>query len=189
MSVRPEKTGITMASTASLPPTRDGTRVPALPPKYAIAEVERRWLVDLTAVGPLEGLPYREVEDLYIAETQLRLRKMKNGQGEVVRKLCKKYGKSSDLSEAVTNLYLSDAEYALLARLNGKAVFKRRYEISGGALDLYVSPSAFAVFEVEFHSESEAARYMPPAFVREEVTNNESYSGAALAARVARPSD
>jgi hypothetical protein len=166
-------------------PSRDGTDVHTVQPKYAIAEVERRWLVDLAAVGSLEGLPYREVEDLYIADTHLRLRKMKNDQGQVVLKLCKKYGKSSGLSEPITNLYLSQAEYALLAQLHGKAVCKRRYPFHGGALDVYLTPSTFAVFEVEFPSESEAAWYIPPTFAREEVTNNPLYSGAALASRMA----
>jgi CYTH domain-containing protein len=172
-----------MTPNTSPPPSRDASGVPPVQPKYAIAKVERRWLVDLAAIGSLEGLPYHEIEDLYIAETQLRLRKMKNAQGEVVLKLCKKYGKRSALSEPITNLYLSEPEYVLLTQLNGQVVRKRRYAFNGGALDVYANPCAVAVFEVEFQSESEAEKYIQPAFVREEVSNNASYNGAALASK------
>lgn len=151
-------------------------------PKYAIAEVERRWLVELSAVGPLEALAFREIEDLYLLGTGLRLRKVLQPSGGAVFKFCKKYGKTSLLSQPTTNLYLSEAEYNLLAQLSGRRVRKRRYAIAGGALDLY-DRGELAVFEVEFQSEAEAERYIPPSFVREEVTNNASYSGAALAVR------
>jgi CYTH domain-containing protein len=150
-------------------------------PKYAIAEVERRWLVELEAVGPLEAVAFREIEDLYLPGTGLRLRKIQEAPGKTAFKFCKKYGKVSTLSEPITNLYLSEAEYSLLAQLAGHVVRKRRYAIAGGALDLYCGRGTLAVFEAEFKSEAEAAAYIPPSFVREEVTSNASYSGAALA--------
>jgi CYTH domain-containing protein len=154
------------------------------PPKYALAEIERRWLVDLAGVGPLEGRPYHDIEDLYLNDSRLRLRKIRDTQEGVVFKFCKKYGKSSGYSEPITNLYLTEGEHRALSGLGGKAVRKRRYAIGGGALDLYGEGSeALAVFEVQFASEDEAGRYEPPPFVREEVTHEESYSGAALARR------
>jgi hypothetical protein len=154
------------------------------PPKYALAEIERRWLVDLAGVGPLEDLPYHDIEDLYLDDSRLRLRKIRDARGGEVFKFCKKYGKSSGCSEPITNLYLTEGEHRALSRLGGKAVRKRRYAIGGGALDLYEEgPGALAVFEVQFASEAEAGRYEPPPFVREEVTHEESYSGAALARR------
>ena len=151
-------------------------------PKHALLEIERRWRVDLQAAGPLDGLPFREIEDLYFPGSGLRLRKVLLPSGEAVFKFCKKYGKSSALAEPSTNLYLTEAEHGLLARLPGHAVRKRRYAIAGGALDLYRG-GQFAVFEIEFESEAEAAAYLPPEFVRDEVTGDPSYSGAALAAR------
>jgi CYTH domain-containing protein len=151
-------------------------------PKYAIAEIERRWLVELQAVGPLEDVPFRDIQDLYFPGTALRLRKVENPSGETVYKFCKKYGKASALSEPTTNLYLSEAEYRVLAQIAGWMACKRRYGIAGGALDLYAH-SEFAVFEVEFQSEAEAEQYAPPSFVREEVTNNTFYSWAELALR------
>lgn len=35
-------------------------------PKYSSIEIERRWLVDLAAVGNLADMPYREIEGLYV---------------------------------------------------------------------------------------------------------------------------
>jgi len=154
-------------------------------PKYAQVEVERRWLVELQAVGPLEALAFREIEDLYFPGTGLRLRKVHDASGEPVFKFCKKYGKSSVLSEPVTNLYLSEGEHTLLGNLGGKSVHKRRYAVAGGALDVYRGKEEFAVFEAEFGSEAEALAYIPPTFVRTEITDDTSYSGAALATRVA----
>lgn len=153
---------------------------PIAPPKYSIAEIERKWLVEPDALPSLEGQPYREIEDLYIAGTQLRLRRMESTDGQVVFKLCKKYGKTTALSEPITNLYLSEAEYRLLSGLAGNTVRKRRYSVAGGALDVYEG-GVITTFEVEFGSEAEAQRYVPPALVGREVTNLEAYSGAALA--------
>jgi CYTH domain-containing protein len=151
-------------------------------PKYAIPEIERRWLVELSELGPLDGRPCREIEDLYLTGTRLRLRKLTGADGESTFKFCKKYGKATALSEAITNLYLTEAEYQALSRLGGALVKKRRYAVDGGVLDVYAGPNAgFAVFEVEFDSEAEAASYTPPSFVRAEVTHETRYSGASLA--------
>ena len=121
----------------------------------------------------------------------MRLRKVTGADGELVFKLCKKYGKVTALSEPITNLYLTEAEYNALSQLSGAPVKKRRYAIGGGSLDLYVSPNTgLAVFEVEFETEEAAAGYTPPSFVRAEVTHESPYSGASLAwqqAQTSRP--
>lgn len=156
-------------------------------PKYSIIEVERRWLVAPSALSIVDGQPYRELEDLYVGKTQLRLRKVTSANGGVVFKLCKKYVKCSSLSQPTTNLYLSEVEYRTLAQLEGNAVRKRRYSVAGGSIDVYYGSPAVAVFEVEFESVREAELYIPPSFVGKEVTNDEAYSGAALASGVAQP--
>jgi CYTH domain-containing protein len=150
--------------------------------KYAISEIERRWLVDLEAVGDLIGYSCKELEDLYVGGTRLRLRKQSRD-GKCVYKLCKKYGKLTDLSEPITNLYLTEDEYSILSRLEGARVVKRRYGIAGGGLDVYPGEPPIAVFEVEFGSEQEAACFEPPSFVLREVTSDPAFSGSELAAR------
>lgn len=167
-------------------------RAGAAAPKYALLEIERRWLVEVEAreVAPLEGRPHREIDDLYIAGTRLRLRKVAGEGSEPVFKLGKKYGKATALAEPITNLYLTQAEYDALARLPGARVRKRRYALGGGSLDVYEGPHAgLAVFEVQFDSEEAAAAYTPPGFVRAEVTREPRYSGASLAGRTAGSPD
>jgi hypothetical protein len=59
-------------------------------PKYSRLEIERRWLVDASAVD-LANAEVCEIDDLYIANSHLRLRKI-SAPDVVVFKLCKKYG-------------------------------------------------------------------------------------------------
>ncbi len=150
-------------------------------PKYAKAEIERRWLVAATEVPNLDGQPYREIEDLYLAQTRLRLRKITVLGHEAQFKLCKKYGRNTPLTEPVTNLYLTEAEHQVLCELPGWLVQKKRYAMCGGSLDVYSRGEV--IFEVEFESQAEALAYIPPPFASHEVTNDESYSGATLAER------
>ena len=149
-------------------------------PKYALAEYERRWRVDLHAMGSVASLPFREIEDVYLRDTRLRLRKVSSAEG-VVFKLGKKYGKPPDGAEPITNIYLTEVEYAVLSRLPGYAVSKRRYCVGEAALDVYQAPVSLVIFEREFASAAEAAAYAPPPFAIEEVTHRPEYSGFALA--------
>jgi CYTH domain-containing protein len=149
-------------------------------PKYSLMEIERRWLVDLSAID-LEAVSFREIDDLYIGASRLRLRKVV-GPGTVAFKLGKKYGKRSSLSEPITNLYLTESEYRQFADLPGLRVTKRRYAIARGSLDVYIAPnSGLGVFEIEFESERAAQEFSPPPFVTREVTNDAEFTGASLA--------
>jgi CYTH domain-containing protein len=151
-------------------------------PKYAAVEIERRWLVDLAAVGDVASTPFREIEDLYVVDTRMRLRRVTDQSGATVFKFGKKYGKFAAEAEAVTNLYLTDAEYRRLSALPGNRTVKRRYSVAGGALDVYQSPRAgFAVFEIEFADVESAQAYEPPAFVSREITTESSFSGVSVA--------
>ena len=151
-------------------------------PKYSAIEIERRWLADLAAVGDLSSAAFREIEDLYISGSRLRVRKVSDPNGGVSFKFGKKYGKRSSASEAVTNVYLSEAEYRLLAALPGLVALKRRYNVAGGALDVYHQPrSGLAIFEVEFDDETAAESYRPPHFVTREITSDSEFSGFAVA--------
>lgn len=154
-------------------------------PKYALLEIERRWLVDLSALD-LAPLPYREIEDLYISDSRLRLRRIA-GPREVVFKLGKKYGKRTPLAEPVTNIYLTESEYSQFAGLSGHRIRKRRYSLSGGSLDIYLEPqNELAIFEAEFSDERLAQDFVPPPFATREITNDVAFSGATIAARIAR---
>jgi len=150
-------------------------------PKYSAIEIERRWLVDLGAVGDLEPLRSREIEDLYVSGSRLRLRKVTEPDGSTVYKLGKKYGKRSAAVEPVTNIYLTEVEYRHLSVLPGATTVKRRYSLGGGALDIYQRPHAgLAVYEIEFDDEASAEVYRPPSFVIREITAESSLSGVSL---------
>jgi CYTH domain-containing protein len=143
----------------------------------AWVHVERR--------ASLEGGEHscREIDDLYIAGTRLRLRKVTGPSAGVTFKVGKKYGKRVGYAEPITNVYLSEQEYERLAALPGERACKRRYAVCGGSLDVYLEPVAgVAVFEIELHDEGAAASYQPPGFALREITHDEAFSGAALAA-------
>ena len=154
----------------------------AVTPKYALIEIERRWLVDLDRIGSLAEHPFRKIDDLYIAGSRLRLRRVETRDGEVVYKLGKKYGKRDNWGEPVTSLYLTRDEYVVLASLVGARAGKVRYSVAGGSLDVYVSPrSGLAIFETEFATDEAARTYCPPDFVTNEVTSDENYCGRTIA--------
>jgi CYTH domain-containing protein len=155
-------------------------------PKYSLPEIERRWLVRPEDAGNLDRSPYWLIRDLYISGTRLRLRSVEHKDGKVIHKLGKKYGKSTEISEPITNLYLTSEEYGIFSRLPGKAVRKRRYKVGGGSLDRYEQPGfGHLIFELEFPDEASARNYTPPIFVPEEITGRDEYSGFALACREA----
>ena len=150
--------------------------------KYALVEVERRWLVEPATVGDLAEVPYRLIEDLYVSGSRLRLRKITEPGGTMLFKFGKKYGKRSVLSEPITNLYLTEGEYLRLAGLVGIAASKRRYTIEDGSLDVYQrADSQLMIFEREFDDEAAAQRYRPPVFVTREITGDPAFSGHSLA--------
>ncbi|MGO4701282.1 hypothetical protein [Dyella sp. 2RAB6] len=154
-------------------------------PKYSQAEIERRWLVAPPYLAELADQAYRIIDDRYIERSLLRLRRIEAADGEVVYKLCKKYGRADALPNPITNIYLSQDEYLTLSALPGTPVRKQRYAVEGGAIDVYPSSPPLAIFEIDFDSEQAAANYTPPPFTGVEITDDSAYSGAALAARFA----
>jgi CYTH domain-containing protein len=148
-------------------------------PKYSLPEIERRWLVDIAKLD-LSEAPCREIDDLYIAGSRLRLCKISD-RHDVTLKLGKKYGKRTPLTEPITNLYLTETEYRLLSSLPGTRTRKRRYTLGTGSIDVYLAPHAgVAVFEVEFEDERAARDFVPPAFVTREITDEAAMSGISL---------
>lgn len=151
-------------------------------PKYAIFEIERRWLVDLERCPPFDVRSMVAITDRYIECTNLRLRKMELPSGQVTYKFCKKYERLDPLAQPIVNIYLTAEEYEVLNRLHGHVITKRRHPYAEGSVDIYLLKDVeLAVFEVEFENLATAATYTPPALALDEVTHNSSYSGASLA--------
>ena len=151
-------------------------------PKYSVAEIERRWIAELAQVGPLDAFSRREIEDKYLTGTRIRLRKVcATAETAAIFKLGKKYGKGNTFSEQVVSIYLTEDEFNTMSTMPGTTATKTRYTIAGGALDVYHHPrSGFAVFEMEFETESAALHYTPPSFACQEITHDQAYSGFTL---------
>lgn len=153
--------------------------------KYAQVERERRWLV--------KDVPWHlvvrssSIVDLYVAETQLRVRSVRDvATGSALFKLARK----ADLSPSkrlITTIYLAAHEYELLSQLAGKRVTKVRHSIqcpdgTSASIDVFTGDTGHLVLaEWEFDSDEAMEAYEPPDFVGQEVTADERFSGGQLA--------
>jgi CYTH domain-containing protein len=167
-------------------------------PKYARLENERRFLVP--TAPDLAGLPFRRIEDRYLDGTRMRLRAMTDSAtGARELKFCKKYGGEDPVSAPIVNIYLSEAEHALLAALPGRMLTKRRYRLPHGGrefgLDLFEDELAgLALCEAEADSREAVLALTFPPWAAREVSDDSFFTGgnlcritaAELATRLAR---
>ena len=153
------------------------------PEKYAAVERERRWLC-----GGLPDLPVLRaevIEDLYVDDSRLRLRRATPvGGGAPILRLSKK----ADLAperRLITTLYLSPAEYALFEGLPGRRMRKTRHYYAAGGATLSVDAfegllAGLFLAEAEFAEDAAMAAFTDPAFAVREVTDDARYTGGAL---------
>jgi CYTH domain-containing protein len=153
--------------------------------KYAVVERERRWLLDPADSVPA-GHDVVDIVDRYIVGSRLRLRSVVAPDGTTVRKLGHKVRVGEGPHEvACTNLYLDDAEWALLEDLPARELRKRRHRLrtEGGlvAVDVFAGGCAGLVL-----AEIDGAPDLTPEAVGlaplVEVTADERLTGGALAA-------
>lgn len=153
--------------------------------KYAQVERERRWLCDEVPQRGVVGL--KSISDLYIANTQLRVREVYDLEtGDTVFKLARK----ADIAHSkrlITNIYLTRTEYDLLSQHPGERLRKVRHTIrcSNGfnvSVDVFSGDlESLVLMEREFDTDASMEEYQPPAFVGHEVTNDPRFSGGHLA--------
>ena len=150
--------------------------------RYARVEREQRWL--LSHLPPGLGDPV-SIVDLYITGTRLRLRRLETGT-EVIYKLAQKVRPPSGTPETVqlTNIYLSDREYAVLAQLDGAELRKARWSGLLGDRWLAVDElggrlTGLILAEAELSPDEE--RLAAPPFAVSDVTDDDRFSGGALA--------
>jgi len=142
--------------------------------RYARLEDERRFVV---ASLPEDATSPRLIEDRYVARTRLRLRRVTDDRGKLL-KLGHKVREDDARPSAAwhTTLYLTDAEHALLESLDARTLTKRRWTLpGGGCADEFLGPLAGLVL-----IEGERPFDAPPRAV--EVTDDERFTGGALAA-------
>jgi CYTH domain-containing protein len=158
--------------------------------KYAQVERERRWLLLHVPDLPPDLRPARIV-DRYVRGTRLRLREVSDADGTVVRKLGHKVRLGEDAREvAHTSLYLDEAEWAALAGLPADVLTKNRTIVPHGdarlAIDVFDGPLAGLVL-VEIDSGDGDEVEPPPQYQPfDEVTDDEAFTGGALAQEARR---
>ena len=153
--------------------------------KYAHSEWERSFLLE----GPppdLAQLPYKDIEDRYLKNSHIRLRKTFDGENTHY-KLSKKLKLATPSQHWVSTLYLNETEYQLFSQLEAFSLKKRRYYIKKinentlGIDHIILADRELWLAEIEFSSAEAAEAYQLPIPFIEEVGENSDYSGFALA--------
>ena len=150
------------------------------PLKYAVVERERRFLVAHVPDGVVE---VRAIEDRYVTGTRLRLREVRAADGTVVRKLGHKVRLTDGPAEvACTNLYLDEAEWAVLAVLPARTLRKRRHLVERDGWRIAVDEHEDGTLVAEVDDGDAEPRGVPDwlAVVRD-VSEDDAWTGAALA--------
>lgn len=155
-------------------------------PKYAHIERERRWLVDPAIRPDLSALPYVLIEDRYIANTRMRLRRMTaSASGEQALKLTKKYECDDPLARPIVTTYLTEDEYALLETLPAAALSKRRYEIVDQGItfgiDQFLGALApLELAEIEWPDDVGLRALPSPSWAVRDISDEPRYQGGAI---------
>lgn len=147
--------------------------------KYAKPERERRFL--LTSVPPEADSP-RLIEDRYLDGTRLRLRRV-----GTTYKFCQKVrpDEADPSIVAITNIYLSQAEYEVLLGLPAAVLCKTRRQWQVGpftfAVDEFHGPlTGLLLAEIELDDLNTALPVQDSPF-GPEVTHDDRFSGGYLA--------
>lgn len=165
------------------------------PPKYALVERERRFLVQ--RLPPWSPEAERRIIDRYLHGTRLRVRTVEDlGQIEPappVFKLTQKVpgaDRATGTQGHLTTIYLDEAEHRLLGRLPGVTLTKRRLAYPPMAVDVFEGGlEGLLIAEVEFDSDAAMAWFTVPSWCGPEITGEPGWSGAELAALAAAPPD
>ncbi|MGY4394963.1 CYTH domain-containing protein [Sphingomonas sp. UYAg733] len=155
-------------------------------PKYALIERERRWLVDSATRPDLAAQRFTLIEDRYITDTRLRLRRMTDSAtGASSLKLTKKYDAADPLARPIITAYLTEAEFAVFDRLPGASLTKRRYKVAAGAnmfgVDQFLGSLApLELAEIEWPDDDGLRALHPPIWAIRDISDDPRYQGGAL---------
>lgn len=140
--------------------------------KYARLEDEQRFVVPRL---PADASAPRFIDDRYLDNTRLRLRRVRDG-ATTTYKLGHKVRPDPDRPSMVwhTTTYLDEAEYDLLVQLPGATLEKRRWSLSSGCADEFAGHLLGLVLV-------EGARPFDPRVPAAEVTDDDRFTGGALA--------
>jgi CYTH domain-containing protein len=150
--------------------------------KYARTERERRFLLRTFPQG-VHVVRSRRITDRYIEGTFLRLREQKYDDGLVSLKLTQKIPERGGGAKQglITSMYLSESEFAVLARLPAKQFSKTRYSVPPFGIDVFQDElQGLVLAEAEFDSPSEADAVAIPDYVICEVSEDDRFTGGRL---------
>lgn len=156
--------------------------------RYALIERERRFL--LKQLPPdLDQSQFMLIEDVYITNTRLRLRKMSLPDGTVS---ALKFGHKhiaptqQPHETMMTNFYLNEAEFALLTTLPGRQLVKKRFHYAWHgrifSIDQFQNQlEGLILAEIEALTNEALSAIPIPDFALREVTNDPAFTGGELA--------
>ncbi|MBI4853320.1 MAG: hypothetical protein HY819_16125 [Acidobacteria bacterium] len=155
--------------------------------KYARFEYERRFLVQQETNWREFVEKYSKTFlDKYIKDSRLRLRILKDSEGDKeLIKLTKKYESNSPYFQQITTILLSRNEYSLFNSLEGYSLRKTRYYHNFNnqifAIDVFQDElEGLILCEVEANSLEELMSIFPPFYVKKEVTSDLFFTGGKL---------
>ena len=146
--------------------------------KYAVVERERRFLLARLPDGVDST---KQIVDRYLTGTRLRLREVRENDGTVTRKLGHKVRLGEGPAEvACTNLYLDDAEWAVLSVLPGQILRKRRHMLHRDGL-VAIDEHEDGTLVAEIDDRDQPSEFVPDWLdTVEDVTGDETWTGAGL---------
>lgn len=154
-------------------------------PQYTAIERERRWLCREVPRALIRQTLL--VNDLYVADTSLRLREMRplDG-GPAMLKLSRK-ADVDDATRLITSIYLPEAEFAILAAaLTGARLTKVRHRLHAPpgvllSVDEFQGDLAGLILaEAELDTAEALAAFPTPDFAVREVTHEPQFTGGWL---------
>lgn len=157
------------------------------PGKYARWEHERRYLLHEPPPDLDLDRPEQRIEDVYLPDTRLRLRKVVLADGLVLRKLTQKWLTGSFGTAEMTTLYLDEAEWELISgALTGLRLDKWRYrypeERGPYVIDVFRGGlRGLVLAEIELPTPDALAAHRMPAWAIRDVTDDQAYRGGNLA--------
>ena len=164
----------------------ESTVVPGHRDKYALVERERRFL--MAGLPPGAAVRRVEIVDRYLDGTRLRLRRVSQpgspGPATPELKLTQKVPavRPGPVRGLITNIYLSPAEYDVLATLPGAELAKTRLFFPPYAVDVFGPPrDGLVLAEAELGSDADLAACPPPPASVAEVTCDDRFTGGRLA--------
>lgn len=155
--------------------------------RYAVIERERRFLLAQLPVD-LNQAQFTLIEDVYVNNTRLRLRKMTAPDGAV---LDLKFGHKFVAADqpahhtTMTNFYLNEAEFALLSTLSGRRLVKKRFRYPWHgrifSIDQFQHElDGLILAEIEALTDEDLTAVLVPEFALREVTDDLFFTGGEL---------